>query len=190
LKDAFEPFPCGECGATVVKASAAGKVWEFRRGVPVAIPEHVIVPRCPRCGDMYLDDSDVQAIETAVRAVVLKEQVAVYERCVAKLQTEHDATLGEIERVCGVTPTYLSHVMKGRRVASVTLTRLLEALAASSNELRRHLTAIRLAAEEPVRPTIAGKGGSFPFKDTRPNPKRRLVLAYAHPGNGGGALAA
>jgi hypothetical protein len=138
MTDRFKPFPCGECGGTVRMLPANGEICEFRRGVRVALPDHVLLPRCDRCGETFFSEEDSARVDAAARAVYLDGQRALYARCVEALQRGHGATLREIEAACGVTPTYFSHVMKGRRVASLTLTRLLEAFVASPGEFARH----------------------------------------------------
>src|SRR5258708_2121832 len=127
MSQSFTPFPC-DCGGTVRMLPARGEFREFRRGISVAVPPDVLVPTCDRCAETYFSEADSARVDTAVRAVYLEQQRALYGRCVETLQRRHGATLREIEEVCAVTPTYFSHVMKGRRVASLTLTRLVEAL--------------------------------------------------------------
>jgi hypothetical protein len=158
MTDPFEPFPCPECGGTVRMVPPAGETWEFRRGLPVRIPGSVRIPRCDRCGESYLGPADEARVQAAVRAVFLEEQKRHYARCVGQLQRVHGATLGEIERACGVTPTYFSHVMKGRRVASLTLTRLVEAFVAAPGEMARHLAALR--GREPESPAATALRGA------------------------------
>lgn len=45
-----------------------------------------------------------------------------------------------VEAVCGVTKTYLAHVMAGRKEASVTLMRLLESFVMNAAEFDRHMS--------------------------------------------------
>ena len=135
---------------------AKGEVREFRRGIRVPVPERVLLPRCDGCGETYLGEEDDARVDAAVRAVFLDSQRALYARCVEALQREHGVTLREIEATCGVTPTYFSHVMKGRRVASVTLTRLLEAFVASPAEFERHLERAPGRAAAPARHGLHG----------------------------------
>lgn len=156
MSERFNPFPCAECGFTVRMTSAKGQLREFRRGVRVPIPEGVLVPRCERCGETYFGQADSARVDAAVREVYLDTQRTLYARCVEALQREHGVTLRQIEAVCGVTPTYFSHVMKGRRVASVTLTRLLEAFVASPAEFERHLERAPKKAAAPARHGLHG----------------------------------
>jgi transcriptional regulator with XRE-family HTH domain len=143
MKPEFKPFRCGECGGTVKMVPAAGETREFRRGITVAIPRGVLIPQCTSCGEEYLDKDDAERIDRAVRQAYLEQQRQHYDRCVSELRATHGCTLKQIEAACGVTPTYFSHVMKGRRVASLTLTRLLEAFVACPGELARHLDGAR-----------------------------------------------
>jgi hypothetical protein len=164
----FKPFPCGECGRTVRMLPAKGEVREFRRGVRVPVPASVLLPTCEGCGETYLSETDSARVDAAVREVFLEGQRALYARCVGALQREHGATLREIEKICAVTPTYFSHVMKGRRVASLTLTRLLEAFVACPAEFERHREgaprAEGAAVRRGLRGSVAWTGSSVPAR--------------------------
>jgi transcriptional regulator with XRE-family HTH domain len=181
MSETFKPFPCAECGSTVRPASARGEWREFRRGVRVHIPDDVLVPRCEGCGEMYLGEDDSARLDASARRAFLAEQVAVYARCVAALQREHGTTLRDIERVCGVTPTYFSHVMKGRRVASLTLTRLLEAFVAAPGEFERHREQAGGREGGEARRGIAGVVTLKPVGAVRPKARSAFAKPHAWP---------
>ena len=136
----FKPFRCGECGATVKRKTGPGRVREYRRGVPLPIPSGFAIPTCTACGEEYLSLEEAQRLDDAQRPAFLKWQGAHCREVVARIKTAHGVTLREIERACGVTGTYLSHVLAGRKEASATLLYLLEAYAASPSEFRRRIT--------------------------------------------------
>lgn len=139
----FKTFTCAECGGTVRMLPGAGEKREFRRDVVVRVPSSVKLPKCDGCGELYLAPEDSARIDAALEAAYLEWQRAHYGDLVDRLKRRHGATLRTIERICGVTPSYFSHVMKGRRIASVTLTRLLEALVAAPSEYMRHANGLR-----------------------------------------------
>jgi len=58
---------------------------------------------------------------------------------VTTLCQRHGVSQRDVEVACAVTPSYLSHVIAGRKQASVTLTRLVESFVANGAELDRHL---------------------------------------------------
>jgi hypothetical protein len=181
MSDAFKPPPCAECGGTIRLVSAKGDWREFRRGVRVRIPDDVLVPRCEGCGETYLGEDDSARLDASARKAFLAEQVAVYTRCVDALQREHGATLREIERVCGVTPTYFSHVMKGRRVASLTLTRLLEAFVACPPEFERHREQAERTKEGAPRRGMAGVVALVSVAAARPKARGAFARPKAWP---------
>lgn len=150
MSDSFTPFRCGECGGTVRLLAASGETREFRRGISVEIPRDVLIPKCERCGEQYFAPQDAERVDAAVRAAYLTHQCGHYARLVDKLRKQFGCTLRDIENACGVTPTYFSHVAKGRRVASVTLTRLLEAYCSAPGEFARHVSGAGLTSSAAV----------------------------------------
>jgi hypothetical protein len=136
---------CGECGGTVDMLPAVGETREFRTGTRVEIPRGTPIPKCGECGEIYFSRADDVRIDKIIRRVVAIREAEHYRECVARLQRTRNVTVRDIERACGVTATYLSHVMGGRRVPSATLTRLLEAFVACPSELERHLSGATLA---------------------------------------------
>jgi hypothetical protein len=134
----FQPFRCGECGARVEMLPACGEKREFRRGIVMRIPKGTPIPKCSGCGEVYFSPADEERVDAILEKLWLEHQAEEYADHVATLKRRHGVTLREIERACAVTPTYFSHVMKGRRFASATLTRLLEAFVACPSEFLRH----------------------------------------------------
>jgi hypothetical protein len=138
MSEEFKTFPCAECGGAVRMLPPAGELREFRWGIRVPIPEDVLIPKCEQCGETYFSEEDSARVDAAVRSAYLDRQQYLYEALVGVIKQANGCTLRDIEDVCAVTPTYFSHVMKGRRVASLTLTRLLEMLAADAVAFDRY----------------------------------------------------
>jgi transcriptional regulator with XRE-family HTH domain len=135
----FKPFRCVECGDQVRLLKKAGRVEEYRRGVPLPIPEDFAIPTCPTCGEEYFTVELSEALAKLQAPLFAEWQRAHCEPLVDRIRKAHEITLRELEEACGVTGTYLSHVLAGRKEASLTLIRLLEAYAAAPKELARQL---------------------------------------------------
>lgn len=137
--NAFKKFTCSECGGTVDMSRGTGRTRNYSRGYDVPIPDDFLIPTCNRCGDIYV----LPEIEGELNAILekrfLRMQAAHYRELVDVLMKRHGVKQLDIVRACAVTPAYLSHVLNGKRVASTTLTRLLEAFVACEAEFNRHL---------------------------------------------------
>jgi len=154
----FTPFRCGLCGALVKTRKAPGRTHEYRRGVPLPVPDDFPMPTCTGCGEEYMSVEQGTALEARQAPAYAAWQMDHLGAVVRRLQSVHHVTLRQIEAACGVTGTYLSHVLAGRKEASSTLVYLLEAYAAAPREFRR-----RLAGE----PTQAGSASSRRVRSVR-----------------------
>lgn len=133
-------FDCAECGGKVTPKQGRGRMRVFRRGVePFEIPETFPLHTCECCGETYVLPEQVPALEAELRVAFLEWQSKKIEEWVSLLECRHGVTRGRIATACGITPSYLSHLIAGTDLASVTLQRLLEAFVASAGEFQRHL---------------------------------------------------
>lgn len=135
----FEPFRCSECGHEVHLARGAGRTREYVRGVVLPIPEDFELPTCSSCGELHMIPEFSTRLDALLRARYLREQSVHCRELVELLLASHGITQGDVEAACAVTPSYLSHVLAGRKQASITLIRLLEAFVSDGGELERHL---------------------------------------------------
>jgi hypothetical protein len=136
---AFKSFSCGECGHQVGLHAGPGRTHDYAVGVTIAIPDDFPIPTCPRCGEVYILPEVAEELEPILREKFLSAQSEHYCALVKILALRHNVTKKDIVRTCGITPSYLSHVLAGKRQASTTLTRLLEAFVADGSEFERHV---------------------------------------------------
>lgn len=122
---------CPACGGTVRLLAKAGRVREFRRGVQLPIPDDFEIPTCTNCGEEMMSLDVSQALDARLQSTFLEEQAAGVHFCVSQIVAREKVTQGQIEDACGVTRSYLSHLMSGKREASQTLLKLLELFALS-----------------------------------------------------------
>lgn len=136
------PKICEVCGHTVESRVAAGRVHEYRRGLELPVPDTFAIPTCSSCGEIYLSEQGYEELAAAQKPAFLEWQKAHIAELVRVLQEKHDVRLRDIERACGVTATYLSHLLGGRNEASQVLINLLEAFTLSAEEFDRKLNSV------------------------------------------------
>lgn len=135
----FKKFTCSECGGIVEMSCGVGRTRQYSRGYRVPIPDDFLIPTCGRCGDIYVLPEFEGELNAVLEKQFLKMQAQHYRELISTLTRCHGVKQHDIVRACGVTPAYLSHVLNGKRKASTTLTRLLEAFVACDSEFVRHL---------------------------------------------------
>jgi hypothetical protein len=135
----FKKFTCAECGGTADMLESRGRTMEYARGYSVPIPDGFMIPTCLRCGELYIIPEIEVKLFSTLKARFLQMQAEHYRELVDILVRRHWVKQQDIVRTCGVTPAYFSHVLNGKRAASTTLTRLLEAFVACGSEFVRHL---------------------------------------------------
>jgi transcriptional regulator with XRE-family HTH domain len=142
MTKAKKVFECVECGGDVCLVTGPGRVREYRIGLEYPafpVPNDFPTKVCSGCKEVYMDLDDLKRLDelqTKDFCAWLGERVG---KLVAELQGRHGVTLREIESACGVTGTYLSHVIAGRREASTTLLRLLEAFKNHADEFEKYV---------------------------------------------------
>lgn len=134
----FKKFSCGECGGTVEMVPSRGQTLPYVRGYEVPIPDGFEIPICKKCGEIYIITEIEKDLWPLLKTRFLQMQAAHYRELTRILVERHGVKHHDIVRACGITPAYMSHVLNGKRVASTTLTRLLEAFVACGAEFERH----------------------------------------------------
>jgi len=135
----FQKFTCSDCGGTVDLNSGTGRTREYSRGFKVPIPDDFVLPTCSRCGEIYVLPEMEAKLTAVLRKRFLEMQSSHYRELVDILALRNGVKQMDIVRACGVTPSYMSHILNGKRKASTTLTRLLEAFAVCNTEFMRHV---------------------------------------------------
>lgn len=132
-------FECDLCGGTVERTAKPGRMREYRPGVPpLPIPDDYVLPVCKECGELYISEESAKRLDELQRPAFMEWQKATVGRLIEKIQRATPGiTNREIERICGVTPTYLSHILHGRKEIGQTLLNYLEALALYPEEVHR-----------------------------------------------------
>lgn len=164
----FKPFTCPECGGKVRMLAPDGDRREYARGCSALIPPEILIPKCNRCGEVYLTVADGARIDAAMRQRRLDWQKSTVGAWLQGLQAAAGVTLREIETACHVTPTYLSHVANGTKLASAMLVTLLEMFVKHPNELIGRSTAgSLLSLSAPANAGEYGKAGALKTASVR-----------------------
>lgn len=146
-------FSCGTCGGRVTFKKGPGRTYEYRRGVRLPVPSTFEIPTCNDCGERYFSSERSEALDALLKPVFAEWQTAHCNEVVERIQARHGTTLRELERACGVTPTYLSHILSGRKAPSDMLVFLLEAYALTPAEFVRRKDGVPWADALPKQPT-------------------------------------
>lgn len=155
---AFKTFRCGVCGGRVKLVAKRGRTREYRRGVDLPVPADFQIPTCDACGEEYLTVAMSEALDARQAPEYAAWQAAHCKRVFARIRERHRATLREVEDACGVTRTYLSHVLSGTKEASATLLALLEAFSLAPHEFERRRSGITWeAADASLRATLTSE---------------------------------
>lgn len=166
-----DSFVCSLCGGQVSPRSEPGRLREYRRGVPkLPIPAEIAIPTCSACGELYFDQELSAKLEQLMLPAFLAWQRDHLGRLVSELQRRHGATKRQVAGICGVTPSYLSHLLAGTEKSSPTLQRLVEAFVAKPSEFARHMRgeAFKSMAEQYFFVAPARLAGSFDYDWTGP----------------------
>jgi len=132
-------FSCFECGFPVAMLALDGRTIEYHPGYEVPIPVDFEMPTCTNCRKPYIDEELAKRLDPVLKKAFLRQQAAHFCKLVEWLKQKHNVTQIDIVRACGITPSHLSHILAGKRRASLTLSRLLEAFVKDEREFRRHV---------------------------------------------------
>lgn len=135
----FQPFPCAECGGEVDYRTAPGRTYDYADGYVLPIPHDFPIPTCDSCGAQYFTQVITDRLDSMLRGAFLAQQAAHYRDLVDMLHRRHGVSQKDIVRACGITPSYLSNILAGKRHPSTTLTRLLEAFVVCGSEFDRNV---------------------------------------------------
>jgi transcriptional regulator with XRE-family HTH domain len=90
------------------------------------IPSDFGIPTCVNCGEEMMSAQISSRLDAILQEQYLKRQATQLRTSIQLLKLRHSVTQQEIEDACGVTRSYLSHLMSGKREAGATLMRLIE----------------------------------------------------------------
>jgi hypothetical protein len=131
-------FSCPDCGKSVRLLPARGELREFKRGYSMRIPAEIEIPKCEGCGAVYFDSENADRVDRLLEKARLELQREEIEEMLGALKSR-GLTQRQVEQACGVTPTYLSRISKGRSLAGITLLRLLRSFVEAPHLIHRYV---------------------------------------------------
>jgi hypothetical protein len=178
----FEPFACDSCGGRVTLRSAPGRTREYRAAVSLSIPNDYEIPTCEQCEETYVSLEEAAELDALQKPKFLEWQETRVSDLISKIRRAHPGlSLRALERICGVTGTYLSHLTGGRNEVGQPLLNYLEVLALHPEEVERrqrcesfdeaYLKSCRVGLTMSREPWSAPRGGyTVPSQDPPTQP--------------------
>ncbi len=158
MSETFETFTCASCGEGRVKPLAArGRVMLYRNFPALSLPDDLLIPTCPKCGEQWLDDETLYKLDTALKQSAREARSSISRQCISFLSEVVNQR--ELEALLDLSPGYLSKVKHGQEAPSAPLTALLGLLATRPNRLReveRLWAGRRLTVRTPTSASITG----------------------------------
>jgi len=124
--------PCYFCGeGTIAPRNLRGSVVQYRdeRGIPVEAD--VFVPTCDACGESLLDDATSAALDAALEPAYRRLRAERLQHELGLALSVLRITQGDLERLLGLSPGYVSKLLKGKRIAETSLYRFVHLLNAN-----------------------------------------------------------
>ena len=127
-----EAVRCWFCGeGTIEPRNLRGEVMAYRDERDIPVEGDVFVPTCNACGEQLLDDDTSTALDAVLEPTYrrLRAERQRHELCLAL--TALKITQVELERLLGLSPGYVSKLLKGKRIAETSLYRFVHLLNAN-----------------------------------------------------------
>ena len=124
--------PCYFCGeGTIAPRNLRGSALQYRDEREIPVEDDVFVPTCDACGESLLDEESSAALDAVLEPTYRRLRA---ERVRDELSSVLEAlgiTQGDLERLLGLSPGYVSKLLKGKRVAETPLYRFVHLLNAN-----------------------------------------------------------
>lgn len=140
---------CPECGpGSIEPRNARGKRFRYRQVHDLELQEDVLLPTCTHCAAEWMDAASTrsldEALERAYRAELQRKAEGAIERLRPLIRQ------GDLERLLGLSPGWLSKVKSGRDVSAslVSLLMLLAEQPSRVTELRELWSAADTRTQE------------------------------------------
>lgn len=117
------PKRCPNCGGRVVRQPSPRV--EMYKGVPLTLPDDVLVPTCTTCGEQFINPALARRMSDSLEE---QHQEVLYERFVEALaRLREHGSLAAIERLLGYSQGYLSKLKQERRnLTKATVVQLMQ----------------------------------------------------------------
>jgi transcriptional regulator with XRE-family HTH domain len=132
MKKVEPGIPCYFCGeGTIALRNLRGSVLQYRDEREIPVEGDVFVPTCDACGESLLDDDTSKALDAVLEPAYRRLRADRVRDELAQVLSALEITQGDLERLLGLSPGYVSKLLKGKRVAETTLYRFVHLLNAN-----------------------------------------------------------
>jgi hypothetical protein len=124
--------PCYFCGkGTIVPRNLRGSVLPYRDEREIPVEGDVFVPTCDGCGESLLDEDTSKALDAVLEPAYRRLRAERVQNELSSALSALRITQGDLERLLGLSPGYVSKLLKGKRVAETSLYRFVHLLNAN-----------------------------------------------------------
>ena len=132
MKKVEAGIPCYFCGeGTIAPRNLRGSVLQYRDEREIPVEGDVFVPTCDACGESLLDEETSKALDTVLEPAYRRLRSERVQHELSSVLSALGITQGDLERLLGLSPGYVSKLIKGKRVAETPLYRFVHLLNAN-----------------------------------------------------------
>ncbi|HEV7587662.1 MAG TPA: helix-turn-helix domain-containing protein [Longimicrobium sp.] len=123
---------CYFCGEGIIAPrNLRGSVLQYRDEREIPVEADVFVPTCDVCGESLLDDDTSKALDAVLEPAYRRLRAERLQQELGLALSALKITQGDLERLLGLSPGYVSKLLKGKRVAETALYRFVHLLNAN-----------------------------------------------------------
>lgn len=129
MKNAETCYFCGE--GTIEPRNLRGSALPYRDERAIPVEADVFVPTCDACGESLMDEETSAALDAALEPAYRRLRAERLRHELGRALSALRFTQGDLERLLGLSPGYVSKLIKGKRVAETPLYRFVHLLNAN-----------------------------------------------------------
>jgi hypothetical protein len=132
MKKVEAGIPCYFCGeGTIAPRNLRGSVLQYRDEREIPVEADVFVPTCDACGESLLNDETSKALDAVLEPAYRRLRGERLRHELSRALSTLEITQADLERLLGLSPGYVSKLLKGKRVAETSLYRFVHLLNAN-----------------------------------------------------------
>jgi hypothetical protein len=132
MKKVEAGIPCYFCGEGIIAPrNLRGSVLQYRDEREIPVEGDVFVPTCDACGESLLDEETSKALDAVLEPAYRRLRSERVQHELSSVLSALGITQGDLERLLGLSPGYVSKLIKGKRVAETPLYRFVHLLNAN-----------------------------------------------------------
>lgn len=120
---------CGE--GTIAPRNLRGAMLQYRDEREIPVEGDVFVPTCDVCGESLMDDDIARELDAVLEPAYRRLRGERVREELSQVLEALEITQADLERLLGLSPGYVSKLLKGKRVAETPLYRFVHLLNAN-----------------------------------------------------------